>query len=109
MNKDKKTKKPAKRGTRHDPPTNAYSAENKPPGRRKGVKNKFTTLKKAFFDVFEASGGTKELLRWVKEDPDNQKCFYQMVAKMLPREIALTGSKEGEVQKIKVEIVGSNS
>ena len=98
-----------KRGSRHDPPTNPLpKGHNLSRGRKKGSKNKFTTLKQAFFDVFNELGGVQELKRWAKEDPANQKVFYQMISRMLPREVALSTTKEDDIQKIKVEIVGGN-
>ena len=55
-------------------------------GRRKGAKGKFTTLKQAFLDAFEATGGTEALTKWGEEE-DNREDFYAMITKLLPREI----------------------
>lgn len=60
-------------------------AKVKKPGRPKGSKNKFTTLKQSFLDAFVGIGGAGELQKWAK---DNQKDFYNMVSKLLPKEIA---------------------
>ncbi len=63
-------------------------------GRRKGVKNRFTNLRRAFLDAFQVSGGSEELARWASK-PRNQKDFYRMLSKMLPRDIEIS-SPEGE-------------
>ena len=75
-------------------------------GRKKGSKNKFTTLKEAFYEVFNDLGGANGMMDWALEDPDNMKCFYQMIAKMLPREVALSAGGEGDIESIEVKIVG---
>jgi len=74
-------------------------------GRKKGSKNKFTTLKQAFFDVFHNMGGIVAMQEWAEESSDNRKCFYQMIARMLPREVSLTGTIEEDIKTIKVEIL----
>jgi len=88
-------------------PFNLYN--NIAKGRTKGSVNKFTTLKKAFYDVFHALGGVDKMLEWAESDPENLMCFYKMIARMLPREIALTGANESDIKNIKVEIVSGNS
>ena len=55
-------------------------------GRKKGQKNKFTTLKQAFLDTFEGLGGAEELQRWA-QGPLNRKDFYNMVTKLLPKAV----------------------
>lgn len=52
-------------------------------GRPKGTKNKFTSLKEAFLDAFEAAGGTEFIIAFAK-DKQNQAAFLQMLARMLP-------------------------
>ena len=94
------------RGSVHNPPTNGFnSTTNRAKGRIKGSKNKFTSLKQAFYDVFNKLGGVDKMLTWVQEDSDNEKFFYQMLSKMLPREVSVTGSIEENVKAIKVEII----
>jgi hypothetical protein len=55
-------------------------------GRRKGVKNKFSSLKDKFLYVFDKIGGEKELAKWAMQ-AKNRTAFYQMIAKMLPAKI----------------------
>jgi len=55
-----------------------------PKGRPRGSQNKFSTIKQAFLEAFEAAGGTTSLTEWGKV---NRKEFYTMIAKMLPKEI----------------------
>ncbi len=63
-----------------------------PPGRPRGSQNKYSTIKQAFLEAFEEIGGTKTLTNWAK---DNQKDFYSMIVKLLPKGIEL-GTKDDE-------------
>ena len=76
------------------------------PGKPKGAKSKFTTLKVAFLSVFQKLGGEEELLNWVKSTQHNKAMFYQWITKMLPADIEMKQS--GEVQhtgKMIIEVV----
>jgi hypothetical protein len=74
-------------------------------GRPKGLKNKFTDLKKEFLSAFETIGGGEELARWA-QNKRNRTAFYGMIAKMLPKEVnveskggfqlIINGSPKGE-------------
>ena len=55
-----------------------------PNGRPVGSKNKFTTLKSAFIEVFEEIGGVDNLVEWAR---CNQTEFYKMLARLMLREI----------------------
>lgn len=58
-------------------------------GRQKGTKNKFTTLKNAFLEAFQElqKNNKTKLPNWGKE---NAEKFYELVAKMLPKEIEIS-------------------
>jgi len=57
------------------------------PGRPKGAKGKFTTLKAAFLEAFQDIETSHEpLVKWAKKK-ENKGDFYQMVARMLPKTI----------------------
>lgn len=74
------------------------------PGRPKGSVNKFTTLKQAFLDAFELTGGVDGLVEWVKKSPANRQAFYNMVTRLFPQEVAHSGAiKTGD--KLLLEIV----
>jgi hypothetical protein len=60
-----------------------------PNGRPKGSKDKFTELKDAFLSAFDELGGVKGLVKWAKRSNDNTGHFYQMITKLLPRDINL--------------------
>jgi hypothetical protein len=64
---------------------------NPGPGRPKGSINKFTTLKQAFLDAFEHTGGTKGLIEWIEKHPRNRADFYKMVTKLLPQDTNVSG------------------
>ncbi len=53
-------------------------------GRKKGTPNKFTTVKQAFLNAFERTGGEEELAKWGKKNPSK---FYPLIARMLPNRI----------------------
>lgn len=63
-------------------------------GRPKGSKNKFTTIKDAFVDVFfsEEINGAEGLKEWVKADPKNKEIFFGWMTKMFPKDMNVTGS-----------------
>jgi len=63
-----------------------------PNGRKKGTPNKFTTLKKAFMNVFERLGGEDELLTWAESSKRNQETFYSWMTKLFPQEVAHSGA-----------------
>lgn len=65
-------------------------------GRPRGAKNKFTTLKQAFLNAFENIGGEDELARWAKR-PLNKGEFYKLAAKMLPKEVEISGKNGGAI------------
>ena len=58
------------------------------PGRPKGSKNKFTTLKRAFLNVFEKMGGEETLLEFAET---HKLVFYQMLTKLFPQEVEHSG------------------
>lgn len=63
------------------------------PGRPKGVRNRFTSLKDSFIAAFEATGGTDGLVAWIKASPRNRGAFYSLVARMLPADLNITNDK----------------
>lgn len=69
-------------------------------GRKQGSKNKFTHFKDALYEVFERKGGVDGLETWAS-DPKNEKVFYEFMAKMLPKEVEVSG-KDGSDLIIKV-------
>lgn len=85
-------------------------------GRILGSKNKFTSLKQAFIDAFNAIGGEQALIDWVANDAvveyidkksgkkvkidlggDRKKEFFKMISSMLPKELAVTGADGGSI------------
>jgi len=66
------------------------------PGRPKGMKNHFTSLKDSFLEVFEKLGGTDGLLEWAKINR-NKSEFYRMVTKMLPANVAVEANVKADL------------
>jgi hypothetical protein len=68
-------------------------------GRKKGTINKTTqTAKEAIAMVAEGLGGSKRMLGWAKEDPDNEKIFWEKIyPKLLPLQVTGEGGKPLEV------------
>ena len=75
-----------------------------PRGRRKGSVNKFTTLKAAFLNVFERTGGEDGLLEWVNASNHNKAAFYQWITKMLPADLNVSG-QDGAPIRVRLEKV----
>ena len=81
-----------------------------PAGRKKGSKNKFTTLKDAFINAFKRIGGEDalveyctpaslevknkkgEVVRVIDFSSERKKEFFKMIVPMLPKEVAVTGA-----------------
>jgi len=56
-------------------------------GRPKGSKDKFTKLKDSFLEAFDRLGGVKGLVEWAKRSNNNRGQFYQMITKLLPKNV----------------------
>lgn len=79
--------------------------KNKPKklmGRPKGVPNKTTQLAKdAIALAAEGLGGTARLVKWAKEDPQNERVFWgQIYTKLLPLQVS---NADGQPLRIVVE------
>lgn len=60
------------------------------PGRPEGAKNKVTqSMRQAWMDAFEGTGGVKALTEWGK-DPKNRTAFYSLCSKLIPIDITST-------------------
>jgi len=61
-------------------------------GRKKGTPNQYTRFKDALIEAFnsEEINGADGLIEWAKS-PENRGQFYQLMAKLLPREIEVKG------------------
>lgn len=82
-------------------PRSAFKKGN--PGRPKGCKNKFTTLKNEFIEAFLAVGGREYVKKYAKGDNSQKGRFLQMIATMLPKDIQLTGSEGGPISIVIVK------
>lgn len=78
------------------------------PGRPKGMPNKFTTLKNAFIEAFDRTGGTDGLVEWIDKSSRNREAFYNWITKLFPHEVALSGSESGKELVLKVIHTGAN-
>jgi hypothetical protein len=59
-------------------------------GRRKGGRNKFTSIAREGIErAAHALGGHKRLAKWAKEDPVNERAFWATIyPKLLPLQVA---------------------
>ena len=78
------------------------------PGRPKGTKNKFTTLKGAFIGAFQEIGGEEALTQFAK-NPKYEKEFFKMLAGMLPKDVQFSGSGGQTLIPPKVKFVFMSS
>jgi hypothetical protein len=46
------------------------------------------TAKEAFQLAFDANGGRERPVQWIKEDPDNQRVFFQIYSKLFPIDLS---------------------
>ncbi len=60
-----------------------------PDGVPKGLKQRSTEIKEAFFDAFEKTGGVKKLIKYVNKNDLNRKEFYSFLIRLLPKEVEL--------------------
>ena len=60
-----------------------------PTGKQKGTKDKFTELKDSFLEAFDRLGGVDGLVEWAGKNNLNRGHFYQMITKLLPKDINL--------------------
>ena len=75
----------------------SFKKGHEPIGGKRGP-GKFTTLKQSFLDAFNSKemGGTKGLIEWAMMHR-NKATFYQMIAKMLPKDIVVDMDIDGEL------------
>jgi hypothetical protein len=75
-------------------------------GRPKGALNKVTqSAKDAIAEAAQTLGGTERLVKWIKEDPSNEKVFWGTIyPKLLP--LQLSGDSDNPIQTVsRVELV----
>lgn len=71
----------------------ALKVTGKKVGRPVGSTSKFHSIRQAFVDAFNGMGGMDALLDWGRQ-PRHRRDFYLIIAKMLPREVEISG-KDG--------------
>ena len=67
------------------------------PGRKKGTKDKFSTLKNEFVKVFEQHGGPARLAELMAKSPDK---YFEFLGRLQPKEIVadVTTSHQATIQ-----------
>ena len=82
--------------------------KDKTGGRKKGVQNKFTTLKQSFLDAFNSKelGGTDGLIDAFKPNNITKRDFYKLISKMLPTNVdtEVSGEISIVVKKILTDV-----
>ena len=71
-------------------------------GRKPGQKNRFTTLKAAFLEAFERTGGADGLVQWIQESRQNRGAFYTLITKLFPQEVEHSGTGPDNALIVKV-------
>ena len=86
------------------PDTKFKKGKKKTGGRKKGVKNKFTTLKQAYLDAFNSKeiGSTQGLVDAFKMNPFTKREFFKLISKMLPSnmDVDLSGDVKVKIERI---------
>jgi hypothetical protein len=67
-----------------------------PNGVPKGLKQRSTEIKEAFFDAFEKTGGVEGLINWVNKDGANRKEFYSFLIRLMPKEVDIEADFKDE-------------
>jgi hypothetical protein len=86
--------------TQEKPKTGRHVLATPGPGRPKGCKNRFTSLKESFIAVFKKLGGTQALYNWANKSDHNKAIFYGWITKMLPSNVDVAGNLSVTVKKI---------
>jgi len=99
--------------------TKFKKGKEKTGGRKKGVPNKLTDLRKEFlatFDKIERESKKKNrtkkvdsLFEWATKNPRNQGMFYQMISKMLPSSLVGGQDEDGEFKPLEVRIIDNGN
>lgn len=82
------------------------------PGKPKGAVCRFTTLKNAFLEAFDKTGGIDGLVAWINASQGNRGDFYRLVARMLPADVNVAGKDGGAIRGelvVKVIKVGAQA
>lgn len=66
-----------------------------PGGVPKGIRQLYCAIKKDFGSAYYKLGGLKDFMNWVKKHPRNKEKFYEMLVKMMPKEIIGEGFNQG--------------
>jgi len=67
------------------------------PGRPKGAKNKYTAFITDLFEVWEESNGRERLKDFIQKNDRNFGKCLEVMAKLMPKEIKLSGELDSEV------------
>ena len=79
------------------------------PGKPKGARSKFTTLKESFIEAFIATGGTEGLVAWAKTNNSTRRDFLRMLASMLPKEVQVSGPEKAPIIPPVIQFIGVES
>lgn len=67
----------------------------------KGLRELYNTIKEEYAKAFYSIGGTKAFVRWILRHSKNREKFYEMLIKLMPKEII----GEGFGKDVKIMIV----
>lgn len=71
------------------------------PGYPRGVPNRFSReVRHAFLEAFHAQkmGGVEGLVEWATKNDDNRTKFYELLCRMLPRKLEVSGPDGGALE-----------
>ena len=67
------------------------------PGRPKGSKNRYTAFITDLFEVWEETKGVERLKDFIEKSDRNFGKYIEVLAKLMPKEVKLTGDLDAEV------------
>lgn len=72
-----------------------------PGGMSKGLRKMAMKIKEDYYAAFEEIGGRPAFIKWIKRSLSNKEKFYEMILKVLPKEII----GEGFSDTIQINII----
>jgi len=66
-----------------------------PGGMPKGLKDLYAKIRNEFGEAYYELGGFKSLVKWIENKPKNKAQFYEMLIKLMPKQIIGEGFNQG--------------
>ena len=87
------------------------SRKGKPKGAKHSLSHEqYKSVRQSFINVYLALGGDEALRKFANSSNNNKRLFYQLYAKILPKEVVIQGPEENpQMLPFVVEVEKANS